>query len=245
MTFDIDTIETGVQSVTAAVCENAQLYGAAPERDEFDSRDVWDRDDAMAAVSEAFRIIAQGVGPDGFQLADERESLLWGFVNTLDAQTQRLDRAADKLIPGMQGTAARAGRHRRSDRANSNSTTDRAQQPHGTPRRLRAASATRPPQRPTAPRPASLWRPRRGSHVVADRQAHLRRRSRRATSKGAPARIAANTAHLPQGTLVAVAGGKDIAEPMRRKIIAHLDKVKRQVRRRRSRPRRRPRCRRR
>ena len=52
MTFDIDTIETGGQPVTATVCENAQLYGAAPERDEFDSRDVWDRDDATDAVRE-------------------------------------------------------------------------------------------------------------------------------------------------------------------------------------------------
>ena len=43
----------------------------------------------------------QGVGPDGTQLADECESLLWGFVNMLDSQTQRLDRAADKLLPGL------------------------------------------------------------------------------------------------------------------------------------------------
>ena len=43
MTFDIDTIESAEQSVTATVCENAALFGAAPERDEFDSRDVWDR----------------------------------------------------------------------------------------------------------------------------------------------------------------------------------------------------------
>ena len=55
MTFDIDTIETAGQSVTATICEN----------------------DAIDAVSEAFRILAEGVAPDGFQLADERESLLW------------------------------------------------------------------------------------------------------------------------------------------------------------------------
>ena len=82
----IDNIEQSeAHSVTAAVCENAALYGAAPERDEFDTRDVWDGDDAIDAVHESFRILAQGVGPDGFQLADERESLLWGFVNKPDA----------------------------------------------------------------------------------------------------------------------------------------------------------------
>ena len=97
----IEQIETHEHSATAAACEHAALYGATPERDEFDTRDVWDADDAIDAVHEAFRILAQGVGPDGFQLADERESLLWGFVNMLDAQTQRLDRAADKLMPGL------------------------------------------------------------------------------------------------------------------------------------------------
>ena len=32
---------------------------------------------------------------------DERESLLWGFVNTLHMQTVRLDRAIDKLSPQL------------------------------------------------------------------------------------------------------------------------------------------------
>ena len=52
-----------------------------------------DADDALDAVSESFRILAQGVGPDGTQLSDERESLLWGYVNMLDSQTQRLETA--------------------------------------------------------------------------------------------------------------------------------------------------------
>ena len=40
--FDMETIEAGADSVTATVCEQAQLFGATPERDEFDCRDVWD-----------------------------------------------------------------------------------------------------------------------------------------------------------------------------------------------------------
>ena len=97
----IENIEDQGQSIMAAICENAQLYGAKPERDELDTRDIWDADDALDALSEAFRILAHGVAPDGFQIADERESMLWGFVNMLDAQTQRLDRTADKLMPDM------------------------------------------------------------------------------------------------------------------------------------------------
>ena len=65
----IEQIETHEHSATAAACEHAALYGATPERDEFDTRDVWDADDAIDAVHESFRILAQGVGPDGTQLS--------------------------------------------------------------------------------------------------------------------------------------------------------------------------------
>ncbi|MCY4502434.1 MAG: hypothetical protein OXE57_12825 [Alphaproteobacteria bacterium] len=37
MTFDTDTFEIEQQCVTAAVCENAALFGAAPERGEIDT----------------------------------------------------------------------------------------------------------------------------------------------------------------------------------------------------------------
>ena len=202
MTFDIDTIgtgETGAQSVTATVCENAALYGAAPERDEFDSREVWDRDDALDAVSEAFRIMAQGVGPDGTQLADERESLLWGFVNMLDSQTQRLDRAADKLMPDLRdlqkaqdGTEIKA--------RELELVTDRAQ--NLTARRdafeqMRDAAADA-----YRSETGGMWRPRRGSHAsqtgrltsaAIDARDYQRARKDRRTE-----------AHLPQGTLVAI-----------------------------------------
>ena len=99
MTFDTDTFSN--QSPTAMVCENAQLYGATPEPGEHDPREIWDRDDALDAVSAAFRILAEGVAPDGFQLADERESLLWGVVNAFEAQVRRLDRGVDRLTPEM------------------------------------------------------------------------------------------------------------------------------------------------
>ena len=50
---DIDN--TQHQSVTATVCENAQLFGATPERDEFDPREVWDED-----VAFRFRVAGAG-----------------------------------------------------------------------------------------------------------------------------------------------------------------------------------------
>ena len=68
----------------------------------------------------------------------------------------------------------------------------------------------------------SMWRPRRGSHVsqtskltsaAIDARDFQRARKDRKT-----------TAHLPQGTLVAIAGGKDIANPAA--VIERLDKAR-------------------
>ena len=217
--FDIDTIDTQAQSVTATICENAALYGATPERGEFDPRDVWDRDDAMQAVSEAFRILSTGVGPDGFQLADERESMLWGFVNMLDAQARRLDRTVDKLSPELRDLqSAQDGSEVKSRELEL--VTDRAQN-LGDRRdafeqmRDAAADAYRAET-------GNTWRPRRGSHVshtgkltsaAIDARDFLRARKDRETR-----------AHLPQGTLVAIAGGKNVADVGA--VIARLDKTK-------------------
>ena len=216
---NIDTAETAAQSVTATVCDNAALFGAAPERDEFDTRDVWDEDDATDAVSEAFRILAQGVAPDGFQLADERESLLWGFVNCLDSQTQRLDRATDKLTPQLRDLQrAQDGTEIKS--LELEMVTERA-------RNLTARRDAFETMRDEAAdayhaETGSTWRPRRGSHVsqtgkltsaAIDARDYQRARKDRKTS-----------AHLPQGTLVAIAGGKDVADPAA--VIARLDRTR-------------------
>ncbi len=205
---NIDTIETEGQSVTATVCENAALYGATPERDEFDTRVIWDKDDALTAVAEAFRILSEGVCPDGTQLADEREHLLWGFVNMLHAQTQRLDRGVDKLSPELRDLQRdQDGTEIRSRELEL--VTDRARN-LGDRRdafeTLRDAVAEQ-----YRAETGDTWRPRRGSHVSQtgrltsasiDARDFVRARKDRETM-----------AHLPQGTLVAIAGGKDIDNP--------------------------------
>ncbi len=219
MTFDIDTAETAGQSATATVCENAALFGATPERDELDPREVWDQDDALTAIGEAFRILAEGACPDGTQLADERESLLWGFVNMLHAQTQRLDRGVDRLNPDLRDL------QREQDGTEIKSrdlelVTDRAQN-LGDRRdafekmRNAAAHAYREET-------GDMWRPRYGSHAsqtgtltsaAIDARDFVRARKDRATM-----------AHLPEGTLVAITGGKDVANPAA--VIAKLDQAR-------------------
>ena len=80
----IDTTSaTPTASATATVCEGMALFGTAPERGELDSRDVWDEDDATDALSEAIRVIVDGITVDGTQMADEREPLMWGLTNML------------------------------------------------------------------------------------------------------------------------------------------------------------------
>ena len=76
-----DIVHTPSASPTATVCESMALFGASPERGEIDSREVWDEDDAIDALGEAIRVIVDGVTVEGTQMADEREALLWGFVN--------------------------------------------------------------------------------------------------------------------------------------------------------------------
>ncbi|MDE0698354.1 MAG: DUF2493 domain-containing protein [Boseongicola sp.] len=219
MTDIIDTLEAGEASVTAAVCEQARLYGAAPERDEFDSRDVWDEDDATCALQEAFRILAEGVAPDGFQVADERESLLWGFVNMLDAQVRRLDRAADRLAPELRDLArGQDGSEVRSRELEL--VTDRSKNLTARRDAFEALRDTAADSYRDAT--GSTWRPRTGSHVsetgkltsaAIDARDFQRARKDRKTM-----------AHLPQGTLVAVTGGRDVADAGA--VTASLDKAR-------------------
>ena len=217
MTFDTDSLNTS--SPTAMACENAALFGATPERDEFDTRDVWDRDETIAAVSEAFRILSTGAAPDGFQIADERESLLWGIVNAFDAQVRRLDRSVDRVAPEMRdleraqdGTEIKArelelltGRAR-----NLGDRRDAFEE-------MRDAVAGQ--YHATT---GEVWRPRRGSHVsqtsvltsaAIDARDFSRARKDRETA-----------AHLPAGTLVAIAGGKHVADA--NAVFARLDRVR-------------------
>ena len=217
--FDIDTIDTQNQSVTATICEQAQLFGATPERGEYDPREVWDRDDAIDAVSEAFRIIAEGVAPDGFQLADERESLLWGFVNCLDAQVRRLDRGVDRLSPEIRDLQ-KAQDGTEINARELEMTTHRAQN-LGDRRdafeQMRDAVAEQ-----YRAETGDTWRPRRGSHT--SQTGHLTSAAIDARDFLRARKDREMRAHLPEGTLVAIAGGKEVRDAGA--IIARLDQAK-------------------
>ena len=215
---EVDNIEAQNESFTAMVCEQAALFGATPGPDEFDNRPVWGEAESTAAVLKAFHLLAEAA-PDGTQLADERASLLWGFVNTLDAQTQRLDRAADKLIPGIREMQREQDgseiRSRELELATDRAGNLTARRDAFEVLRDTAAEAYRVET-------GEVWRPRRGSHVSQTGKltsAVIEARDFQRAKKDRE-----NTAHLPQGTLVAVAGGKEATDAG--KIIGQLDKLK-------------------
>ena len=217
MTSDIDILNTA--SPTAIACENAALFGATSEPGEHDPRDVWDRDETITAVSEAFRILSTGAAPDGFQIADEREHLLWGIVNAFDAQVRRLDRSVDKITPEMRDL----------ERAQDGSEIA-ARELEMLTKRARNLGDRRDAFEEMRDEVAGqyrsatgeVWRPRRGSHVsqtgmltsaAIDARDFRRARKHRETS-----------AHLPAGTLVAIAGGKHVANV--NAVFASLDRVR-------------------
>ncbi len=215
---EVDNIEAQNESFTAMVCEQAALFGATPGPDEFDNRPVWGEAESTAAVLKAFHLLAEAA-PDGTQLADERRNLLWGFVNTLDAQTQRLDRAADKLIPGIREMQREQDgseiRSRELELATDRAENLSARRDAFEVLRDTAAEAYRVET-------GEVWRPRRGSHVSQTGKltsAVIEARDFQRAKKDRE-----NTAHLPQGTLVAVAGGKEATDAGR--IIGQLDKLK-------------------
>ena len=195
------------QSPTAAICENAALFGAAPGRDDPDPREVWDADGALASLDRVLDAVVEDIAPDGFQLADERESLLWGLVNTLHMQSVRLDRAVDRLAPELKdlqaaqdGTEINAWELERTiERARNLGDRRDAFE------RLRDAAAER-----YLDDTGSTWRPRHGSHTsrtsqltsaAIDARDFLRAREQSKTQ-----------ANLPEGTLVAVAGSAPVED---------------------------------
>ena len=185
--------DTNIKTATVTVCENMALFGASPERDEFDSRDVWDEDDATEALSEAIRVIVGGVTVEGTQLADEREALLWGFVNMLHSagRPSRPHRGQDRA--GDAGPGARAGRHRGQGLGPPASHRPGAQ-PRRSQRRLRDHARSRRRRLPgldrrhLAPAPRIAYEPDRQAHLGGHRRTRLRPRPQGPREPLAPAR---------------------------------------------------------
>ena len=164
-------------------------------------------------------LAAERLCANGTKLADERESLIWGLVNCFHAQTQRLDRALDRMEPELRdlqraqdGSEVKSVElERLTDKAHNMSDRRDALEIY----RDCAAEAYRA-------RTGEVWRPRHGSH--ASRTGHLTSAAIDARDFMRARKDRKTTAHLPDGTLIAIAGGKDVADPAA--VIARLDKAR-------------------
>ena len=165
-------------------------------------RDVEGMDDAAV-----IRVIVDGITIEGTQFADEREPLLWGFVNCFHSQIARLDRTVDRIVPEMRdleraqdGTEVKAHElETLTDRAR-----DLGDRRHAFETlRDMAAEAYRV-------HTGDVWRPRHGSHASQTGRltsAAIDGRDFRRARKDRETR-----AHLPEGTLVAITGGKTVTD---------------------------------
>ena len=133
--------------------------GSKTGENEIDTRDVWDADAATDALGEAIQLIVANITPDGTQLADEREALLWGIVNTFHAQITRLDRAADKLRPKIEELTR-----------NQYGTEINAYELELKTDHIRNLNDRRDAFEQLRDHAASVWRPRTGSHTSFSRR---------------------------------------------------------------------------
>ena len=206
-------------SVTASTCDAIALFAAAPGRDEFDRRDVWDSDEATHALGEAIRIMVNGITIEGTQLFDEREPMLWGFTNMLHSQLQRLERTIDKIMPDM--------RDLENEQDGSEVLALQLQMLTDRVRNLTARGEAFEQLRDLAADAyravtGELWHPRQGSHTsrtgalnsaAIDARDFRRAREARCTEE-----------HLPPGTIIAFAGGKGIKDGAR--VWSELDRAR-------------------
>ena len=218
---------------TLTITENLALFGGAPERGEPDYREVWDEDHSLAALDEAMRIVVRGLTVDGTQMADEREQLMWGFVNVMHAQVQRLDGALNRItrpsIQPLDGDPERGELSIRDLIHAQDGSEVKANQLEALTARARNLADRSSVFEKMRDRAAAAylaetgnrWHPRRGSLVSRtghDRYARIDSADyARALEKRD---LAADT---PDGTLIALAGGKDLPDP--KTVWAELDRA--------------------
>ncbi len=184
-----------------------------------DLRAAFEDSHLPAIVHEIIDLAAERLCADGTKLADERESLIWGLVNCFHAQTQRIDRALDRMIPELRDLE-RAQDGTEIPARELELMTDRA---HNMGDRRDALEIFRDcAAEAYRARTGEVWRPRTGSH--ASRTGNLTSAAIDARDFRRARKDRETNAHLPAGTLIAIAGGKDVTDPAA--VIARLDRAR-------------------
>ena len=215
--YDHEYLQPAHATATAAIMEQAELYGAGPVIGEPDTRDVWlnedtaiDLDDksaphitrAFQQVAEGIELIVESITPDGYQMASERENLMWGLVNVFHAQMSRTQTKAATLVQEIEGMrAGQDGTDAASFELEHKIDELRSQ----TRKRDLFESFRDYAGQSYFQKTGKLWEPRTGTHVSQTGKIAPRIDSReflRAREALEPLR------NLPDGTIIAVTGGK-------------------------------------
>ena len=181
------------QSPTAAICENAALFGAAPGRDDPDPREVWDADGALASVDPPARRRRRGHRPRRIP-ARRRTGIPPLGPGQHPAHAERAAGPGGRPArSGTEGPAGRAGRDR-DQRLGARAHHRARPQPRRPARRVRAVARRR---RGTLPRRhrqhlAAQERLAHVPHLATDLRGHRRpglpARARAEQDPGEPAR---------------------------------------------------------
>ena len=233
------TAEPNETSATARIAENLQLFATGPLASDRDPRPVWidhgedlsSRAEIPAHVRAAFDQLGESIDnvldvvtPHGYQMGDERESFLWGLVNTTHHQLTLKDRSVKQLreqIRDLTGTAAQRIREKGMDSAS-----------------LELEEATHKLENTAAKRDTferirdymaemyfhhanKVWAPLTSSHVsetgavasIVDSKEYLRAKQNHI-----------KVPEIPEGTLIAVTGGK--VGPDYKTILETLDSLR-------------------
>ena len=94
----MDQSDSQATSQFGLIAENARLHGVSPGPDEYDTREIYDGDDAAEAIAEIIDTLASRVAPDGSPIAEDRAELLWGMVHVLDSQSRNLQNQINRDI---------------------------------------------------------------------------------------------------------------------------------------------------
>ncbi len=97
-TTDRDPSDRQATSHTSFIMDGAKLHGVTPGQDEFDTREIYDADDAASGIQKIIDILATRVAPDSSPIASDRTELLWGVVHVLESQSRNLQTQIDKDI---------------------------------------------------------------------------------------------------------------------------------------------------
>ena len=230
--FHDEPLEPAHDSMTAAIAEQAALYGATPGPGERDTRDVWLDEGAPLSpdgttpphLARAFQNVAEGiclivdtVAPDGYQMASERENLMWGLVNVFHAQMSRVETRTATLAREIESfKAAQDG----SDSA-SLELEDKIHDLQSQSRKRDVFETFRDYAGEAYFHDAGkAWEPRTGSHVSQTGDIAPRIDSREFLRAREEAR---NRPEIPDGTVIAVTGGKE--GPDWRTVFDTLDRV--------------------